>query len=397
MTSTVFDCESARRSAAGRCARLRSGCLRCRRRRQCAGRSASVRRRLFSSMGPAPRFLRGCLRRLARRRAGFAPEADGREVAPRGSESACRGNRGAGSGRCLDRGGGRIDRRAPPADHVDLVAERGRGSVRGRVGQSSYQCHPSGRRVERQNSVTGRSLWCRASGNHDPSADCCDGGVAQRHREDDRRLGPFTRPPADDRVQPARAGVAADDVFGPADRGSGLIRARRRKVADRIGEPGATRMMPSSCRTPSPPPNRYTTPPSEVDVASWRATGSAGSCRATQTTTTAEVDVSAAVSPPARIAPPCQEPRWRPPPGPRGFRGHAPARSPERRGGPVSCGRRRVPSRSSSPPVGGASATDASAANRRKGQQPLASDPVDLASASLGTHRPGRAVKVKPG
>ena len=101
------------------------------------------------------------------------------------------GNAAQRSGPRLDRGRSAC-RSSPPAHRSRTRLPPSAAAAACVVGLGSHPMmrDPSGRRVKGQNSGAGCSLWCRASGNHDPAPDCCDGGVAQRHRGSARPLGP---------------------------------------------------------------------------------------------------------------------------------------------------------------------------------------------------------------
>ena len=103
-----------------------------------------------------------------------------------------------------------------------------------------------------------------------------DRRVAQRMRQvrDDARAP--AGPPGDDRVEPARARVAADDVRRPADGRAGLVRAAGRQPADRLRGAGARVDHRESCRAARRRcrrRRRTCLPPIVTAAESWSAVG----------------------------------------------------------------------------------------------------------------------------
>ena len=130
--------------------------------------------------------------------------------------------------------------RASTADHVDDLPDRCGGRMGRRRRQPPDPNHTPARRVGEHRLARGAVLE-RAAGDHEPAVDARDRRVAQREGQpgDDPRLG--ARSPGDDRVQPAAAREAADDVGGIADRGRRLVGARRRQAAGDRRRPAARR------------------------------------------------------------------------------------------------------------------------------------------------------------
>ena len=147
----------------------------------------------------------------------------------------------------------------------------------------------------------------RPARNHEPVPGGRDGRVAERVGEmrDDVRCR--AGPPGDDRVEPARAGVAADDVGGAADRRGARVRARRREVAGERRVPrapgrrgGCRRAARRRCRRRRGR-RRLRASPLRCRGARRASSRSRARCGRGRRETVA-VDVSAAVSPPSRIA-----------------------------------------------------------------------------------------------
>ena len=119
---------------------------------------------------------------------------------------------------------------AAAADHIGEPADhRGRGMGR-RGGQRPEPADGARGRVEAEHRGARRPGRERAAGDHDRPADRGDSGVADRAREVRDDVRGAARLPGDDRVEPARPGVAADDVGGAADRRRPGVRARRRQA-----------------------------------------------------------------------------------------------------------------------------------------------------------------------
>ena len=139
-----------------------------------------------------------------------------------------------------DRGRRRAGRRAAAADHVGDVAERRCRGVRGRGGEGADpRDAPASPGVKASTLSLGCAVLERAARDHERLADRRDGCVAERlrqMRDDARGRAGAVR---DDRVEPARAGVAADDVRGAADRRGGRVGARGREMGDEGRAPAA--------------------------------------------------------------------------------------------------------------------------------------------------------------
>ena len=126
----------------------------------------------------------------------------------------------------------RVHGGAAPADHVRDLAQRRRCGMRRRVRQGSDVRQRPRARIEGVDAPRCRSGRRRAAGDHELVRVGGDGRVPQRGRQvrDDARLR--SRAPRENRVEPPRARVAADDVRRAADRGCGEIGTSDRKRAD---------------------------------------------------------------------------------------------------------------------------------------------------------------------
>ena len=146
------------------------------------------------------------------------------------------------AGRKADRDdavGRRSHRAASSPDHEGKRADGGGRGVRCLRGKRAEPDDVPRRGDVLVDRVTGGAGLERSPGDDDPVANGRDRRVAQRVREtrDDARGA--AGPPGDDRVQPASAGISADDVRRPTDGRGGLVRAASRQVPGRLRCAGA--------------------------------------------------------------------------------------------------------------------------------------------------------------
>ena len=183
--------------------------------------------------GPARRASRSCP-------AGPLPPAS---MIPPGTATAARSERGsarlpAGAQAaargvdCGDASDGRADRRAAAADHVGDPVERRGGGMCHRRRQLGDRLQRSVRRVEVEHDPACGSVGRRPAGDHELAVGRGHRRVAQRHGQPGRHARGRAGRPGEDRVQPARARVAADDVGLPRDHRRRDVRRRLRQVAD---------------------------------------------------------------------------------------------------------------------------------------------------------------------
>ena len=173
-------------------------------------------------------------------RASAAREQDPAGVADRGQIRPG----GAKSAHDPDAAGHRIDRddparrgaerRAAASDDNHLVAQRRSRSVRRRRRQPPDELHSSRRDADRVDRTRGSAVRKRAPGDHQAVAHSRNRGVANRRRQVSDHPGTAPGTPADDRVEPRGARVAADHVGSAA-------RARRRLIGARCRQPAGAR------------------------------------------------------------------------------------------------------------------------------------------------------------